>query len=253
MASADDFQALLEKIDAKERRSKWRILLFTGVSIAFAIVLVTYSSGSVVKTRQQAAVLNDSLSQLEEKRVALESELTNIRDSLQGWTRIIEKYDLDFRKFMAQEWDGTVCLNKSTEGLELSKLSHEKLIELLKGEKVDVLATVRYYIKRSEKGLLESSLRSSGFRSLYIDNDSYRSPRTNSIRYSPGIGRETVLAVAMATMRAGIELKGIAPYSLGVITKNQKGSSIELAFDETIKDAPSLTFTQVINLEYREE
>lgn len=252
MQQADEFQELLLKIDAKERRSKWRLMTLNMLTVIGALALITYSSKSVISAQREVRELKDSVMVLRSERIQVTNELIGLRDSIQGWKQLIDRYDLDFKKFIAKEWADSVSLDRSLAGLERSRTSHTRLITLLKGEKVDVLATIRYYIKRSERDKVVESLRASGFRALWVNNESYRNERSNSIRYNPGVGRETVLAVAMAVMRAGIELRGISPYPEGVIKREQKKYSVEIAYDKNLEKAPALTINDVMNFTYRE-
>lgn len=247
-----NFSGLIDEVRKEERRSKRRALWVTVITVLLALGLITYTSTKVTQASTSMKAYRDSTVLLSQKIQEDSKSLKKLKDSLENLSILIERYDLDFKKFIDIKWVPSVSLDQTPEGLRLSESSHEALVHLLKVDTVNVRATVRYYIKRSEQDKVKNSLRGVGFRDLYIINDSYRLKKpTNSIQYSPGIGRENVLAVALALMRSGVHVKVISPYPERVITKHQKDYSIEISCDEAYLSARALSMEEVLSFEYR--
>ena len=235
MKTYDDLLHLLDRVQINEKIAKRRAYVYSFVPVLLAIVLLGYFVVQINRWQRQLDDLRDKVKQLQ----TYNDELKNKVSSLQNI------YDMKYNAENDFGWSEKDVLNPSPEKILQSLLAHDEMIKLITAKKVDVNITIRYYTKIKDEGKIEATLRKCGYRKIMVNKDSYRSENpTNAIHYSQNIDVENVKVIAYSLIRAGIDIKKIAPYPEQ--TQAMKPNSIEISGDKDAMMSKTVRLEDII-------
>ena len=134
-----------------------------------------------------------------------------------------------------------IILNKSIAANDVIKKLSDKYTP-------DRNILIRYYYKTVDDEKIVLSLKSLGYSfEQKQPNERMTSQKTNSIWFGSNVSIKDCKIVALALMRAGIEIKAIRGFKNNTINPSFKANIIEIGGDRNLENKTPLTVSQVEN------
>ncbi len=242
----NNLKEAINSLSNYERQTRRRIFFFSFLLIFIAMLILYFTANKINELTKESNNLTSRVNYLNQAKDSLNKILINLRA---------------FSEF-STNWDSSDISLVDPNLFRRAMAAHEQLILLAQSEKLNPDISIRYYLKYKDqyprynrikedfkRNRVQNSLRRVGYRAIDIKSDSYRNgPPTNVIYYSSNISKVDLKVIAFALLRAGIDLKGIEPYSKKI--KRRKPNSVEISGKKSLVDQKSLTVDDVINFTF---
>lgn len=232
----------LDSVNSYEKKYRLGIMIFSLVLIVSCIGLLYYTYH---KVQQYSKIASE-----------LESKTAYLTDSVNNLNKIL--VNLGGYSEFSTSWDSIDISIVEKNGYKKALAAHNKLIQIAKKENLNPFLSIRYYVKKQDlypkfdtikldyrKNRVLRTLRKIGYSAINTQTENYRnSIATNVIFYSPSISKEDIKVIALALMRAGIQVKKIALYPKSI--QKRKPNSVEISADKKLENHPSMTIEDVL-------
>lgn len=239
-----NIQNLVLNVVAREQLVRKRVCLFSVLSAIVAAILVIGTGVYVSKAQKEITAAKLYIAELKAEIAASQHIIHELEDKIGSLQRMYD--NLQYNADTDFGWERSDVLYPTHDKILKSKSAHEEIKKLILAKKVDVNITIRYYTKMSDKGKIDLVLRKCGYRQIVVDKNSYRAGLpTNAIRFSPTIDIENVKIIAYSLIRAGIDIKRIAPYPKRI--QKFKPNSIEICGDKDAIESNPIQLVDIIS------
>lgn len=245
-------KALLD-VSIAEKKHRVRIIIIGMILIIFAFFLIYFTYNRVTKYSNEAEILRLKSEALSDTVKSLNEKVDNLTATLTSLGAFTE---------FSIKWDSTDVSAKTQDQYNEAIKAHKELLRLANTEKLNPNHYIRYYVKYQDqypkywkikeqykRNRVQNTLRRAGYRSIDVNTGSYRnSIATNIISYSSDVSKLDLKVIALALLRAGIELKEINQLPKKVARR--KPNSIEIASDKSLINQRTLTVQEIIDAKY---
>lgn len=225
-----------KKIDNISKFSK----ILSSVSIIVLFIIFTYGVFNLKK-------LNYETKELQQKKLDLISEITSLKtekDSLEIKKiniekELLSKYGLDIKNIS----------NKNIKTvLQKSLLANDAFNDLTLNYTKRNNLEIRYYVKSIDDKRIVFELENLGYVfHKSTPNTKMKNQITNAIWYGSNVSIKDIKIVALALIRAGINIRGIRPFKNTVADSNFKNNIIEIGASVDLNEKAPLLVEDIIN------
>lgn len=230
-----DFKGLLDLVKQKEKRTKYRTIIFTFIPVVLAFVLLFYTSFQVKRK-------NDQIKRLEKTRVNIKTFIDSIRSD--STTRYATGLYVNIMS-CDTVWNNRQLIKRDSIKISTGKSAYDSINKIKSNGSVSFnRISIRYYPKKGDKDLLLQSLALSGFKWIFINKKNYESDLlSNVIHYSNDVDPNAIKLAALSFLRTGFDVKIIEPYSAKYLMK--KKNSIEIASYKSAESLPAISLDSI--------
>jgi vacuolar-type H+-ATPase subunit I/STV1 len=209
-ARNESFDDYLESIEKQARAARLFSLAITFIPVLIALVALVITINQIRKARSELAQTKAQLDNATQELTKKREEVTQIANILSlSPDELLQIYNYGWQTEKIKTANANPAL------VEQSLKANEALQQLLKTADAErrKSTTVGYFPKNVDAGKVDAALKGFGFNLVRLTPIIKDTP-TNAVFFGTKVNQDDVKIIAYTLIRAGVQLKGIAPFKV---------------------------------------